>query len=312
MSGDPSAPCHGDRVLDLQRKMASEGIARDGRTILVTGASGKVGREVAAALRAGRIVPQIATRSIKRNSNERALDFQNPSQFDAALAGVDGVFLMRPPAIADTRATLNLLIDRAEALSRPHVCFLSVAGAGRNPLLPHHAVEKRLKRSSLSWTILRAGFFAQNFTDAYRCDLAEHDRIYVPAGEERVAFVDTRDIGAVAAMSLLNPGAHAGRIYELTGPAAYSFGECARILTGYLRRPIRYEAAPTIGYFAHLRRQGLPLGQCAVQTLLHVGLRFGQAERVDPTLTNLLGDRVHDMDDFLRDFADTLRRRVNG
>ena len=49
-----------------------------------------------------------------------------------------------------------------------------------------------------------------------------------------------------------------------------------------------------------------------MQTLLHVGLRFGQAERVDPTLTNLLGDRVHDMDDFLRDFADTLRRRVNG
>ncbi len=290
--------------------MATGGIAQEGRAILVTGASGKVGREVAAALRAGGVVPQIATRSTTPNANERALDFKNPSLFDAALAEVDAVFLMRSPAIADTRATLNLLIDRAEAHSRPHICFLSVAGAGRNPLLPHHAVEQRLKRSSLSWTILRAGFFAQNFTDAYRRDLVEHDRLYVPAGQGRVAFVDTRDIGAVAAMSLLNPRAHAGHIYELRGPAAYSFGDCAQLLTGYLHRPIRYEAATAVGYFAHLRRQGLLLGQCAVQTLLHVGLRFGQAERVDPTLTNLLGDGVHDMEQFLRDFAGTLRQPV--
>lgn len=182
--------------------------------------------------------------------------------------------------------------------------FLSVAGAERNPIVPHHAVEQHLQAGPPGWTILRPGFFAQNLVSAYRPDIVEDNRIYVPAGGGRVAFVDLRDVGAVAASALLHLDAHQGNAYTLTGPEAFSFHAVARILTEATRRPIRYDPASILGYVWHLwHRRSLSLGQTVVQTILHVGLRLGQAATPDPTLEHLLGHRPYDVREYIRDHA---------
>ena len=85
----------------------------------------------------------------------------------------------------------------------------------------------------------------------------EDDRIYLPAGKGKVAFIDLRDMGVVAADVLTDMGRHAGETYTLTGTAAYTFYEVADILTGALGRAIRYDAASIIGYYRHLRRRGV-------------------------------------------------------
>ncbi|MDO8105644.1 hypothetical protein Q6348_00340 [Isoptericola sp. b441] len=100
--------------------------------------------------------------------------------------------------------------------------------------------------------------------------------------------VDTRDIG-VAARVFGDPAAHHGAGYTLTGPEALDFPQVAAILAAELGRAITYRPAGVLPYAAHLRRTGLPLAQVAVQTVLHVGLRRGQADHVDPTLERLLG-----------------------
>lgn len=280
------------------------------RPFLVTGASGNVGREVVRALSERGAPVRAAARDPGRLATQTpagvervALDFARPETFAPAVAGMRGLFLLRPPDIADVGPTLNRLADEAKAAGVEHVVFLSVTGAGRNPLVPHHRVERHLARTGVPHTNLRAGFFAQNLGDAYREDIAREDRLYVPAGDGRVAFIDTRDLGDLAAAILLDTSAYAQRSYTLTGPEAVTFADAAALLTRSLGRPIAYDPATALGYVRHLRARGLPTARIAVQTILHLGLRFGQAARVDPTLERLLGRRPHMLADYVRDHA---------
>ncbi len=104
------------------------------------------------------------------------------------------------------------------------------------------------------------------------------------------------------------PRPHRGQGYTLTGPRAVDFDEVAALLTTALGRTIRYEPASVLGYARHLRRQGLPLAQVAVQTVLHTGLRRGDAETVDPTLPRLLGRPARTIEDYVRDHVATWER----
>jgi uncharacterized protein YbjT (DUF2867 family) len=277
--------------------------------ILVTGASGNVGSAVVSVLSERGAAFRVAARNprpdeggVSRSAEAVRLDFRDPSTFREACRGCDAVFLLRPPAVANTAQTLVPFLDVARAEGVRQVVFLSVAGAGDNRMVPHHAVEQHLKRGPASWTILRPGFFAQNLGDAYRRDIVEDDRLFVPAGDGLVTFVDVRDVAEVAVNALLDPASHHGRTYTLTGPEPVAFRQAADMLTAALGRPIRYEPARILAYAGHLkRRRGLPMVQVAVLTLLHVGLRFGQAEAIDPTLARLLGHHPRTLVQYIQD-----------
>jgi uncharacterized protein YbjT (DUF2867 family) len=275
--------------------------------VLVTGASGNVGREVVRVLCARGVPVRAAGRANGKADADGpgvervAFDFRDPTTFAAAAEGCSAVFLVRPPPISDVRPTLNAFIDVARAHGVRQVVFLSVTGAGSNRFVPHHDVEVHLAAGPSGWTVLRPGFFAQNLADAYRRDIVEDHRIYVPAGRGVAAFIDGRDIAEVAALALVDPEAHAGEAYTLTGPEAVSFAQVTASLTRALGHPIRYVPASVAGYAMHLHRRGLPAAQIAVQTILHVGLRFGQAAVVDPTLERLLGRPGYTIDAFVRD-----------
>jgi len=256
--------------------------------ILVTGATGNVGRAVVSALRGRGVSVRPGQRDPGDDPDAVALDLHRPETFAPALVGVSALFLLRPPAISDVQRTLNPLIDAARAAGVRRVVFLSVLGADTRGYIPHAKVEAHLRRGPDDWTLLRAGFFAQNLGDAYRADIREHDELFVPAGDGRAAFVDARDLAEVAARALVEDG-HAGRAYTLTGPQALGFAEVATLLSAALGRTIRYARPGALRYALRQRRRGLPGMQILVQTLLHVGLRFGQAEAVDPTLAALLG-----------------------
>jgi uncharacterized protein YbjT (DUF2867 family) len=176
---------------------------------LVTGATGNVGAAVVESLRE-RGVPVAAAvadpaRVDGRWDDEVAtvrLDFTDPSTFAGALAGVERVFLIRPPQIADVKRCFVPFIQTARASGVRHVVFSSVAGAQHKTWVPHHKIEVALMTSGLGWTILRPGFFSQNIGDHYRRDILEDGRIYLPAGRGRAAFIDARDVGEAAAVVL--------------------------------------------------------------------------------------------------------------
>lgn len=275
--------------------------------VLVTGASGNVGRAVVAGLQA-RGVPVRAAgtnpESLARlhpGADTVRLDLHDPTTFGPALDGARGLFLVRPPAVASVGPTLNALLDVAERSGIAHAVFCSVAGADTNRVVPHHRVEEHLRASSLPWTILRPGFFAQNLADAYATDIVRDRRIYLPAGKGRAAFIDARDIGEAAAIVLADPAAHRSAEYLLTGPESLSFDAVAQILAAELGHPVDYRQATALGYLRHVHRQGRPWMQALVQTLLHVGLRRGQADVVDPTLHRLLGRAPRTLEQYVHD-----------
>lgn len=278
--------------------------------VLVTGPTGNTGREVVRALlergakiRAGHHRPDDVCARFGDAVEAVRLDLRDPTSWAAATRGCGSMFLLRPPAIADTRQTLVPFIDVAREQGVGPIVFLSVAGAGENKIVPHHAVEQHLRARGPEHTILRPGFFAQNLQDAYRRDIVEDDRLYVPAGRGRAAFVDLRDVAEVVALASSEPAKHREQAYTLTGPEAIGFEQAAALLSEALGRTVTYEPASVLGYARHLRRRSLPWGQVAVQTILHVGLRLGQAETVDPTLATLLGRPGRTLGEYVRDHA---------
>jgi uncharacterized protein YbjT (DUF2867 family) len=272
-------------------------------SILVTGARGNVGREVVTACLA-RGLPVLAgdRRASPGDTAARRFDFADRSTWAPALEGVDRVFLLRPPAVANVAETLNPFVDEAYRRGVTHVVFLSVQGAESRPRIPHYAVEQHLQQTGRAWTFLRPGFFAQNFQDAYRRDIVEDDRVYVPAGRGEVAFVDLRDVGEVAARVFEAPDAHKGAAYALTGQVLFTFFDAARILSEVTGRTIRYDPASALGYAWKLwRKQGLAPMHVLIQTYLHVGLRKGDAAIIDPALSGLIDHAPRTLETFLRD-----------
>lgn len=275
--------------------------------VLVTGAAGNLGAAFIEAADHNGIESVPAGRSPQRlrerfpGKRAARLDFEDPDTFSPALEGVQGVFLIRPPAISRVAETVNAFIDAAVRHRVRHVLFVSVSGADRNPIVPHHRIEKHLSHAGTPHTILRPGFFAQNLGDAYVLDIREDDRIFLPAGRGAVAFIDVRDVGEVAVRVFQDPARHGGHGYELAGPRAHTFDEVAAVLSKVLRRRIAYQPASIPAYVAHLHSRGLSLGQIAVQTILHTRLRNARAEVPEETLEHLLGRTPTSLEQYVRD-----------
>jgi uncharacterized protein YbjT (DUF2867 family) len=285
--------------------------------ILVTTAMGNVGREVARECIDRGFDVRVSARDINRlkasypRQDAARLDFSDRATWSSALSGCDRLFLLRPPPLGDMQTTLNPFVDAAYDAGVGHIVFLSVAGADRMKWVPHRKVELHLMAVDKGWTILRPGFFAQNLEDAYRRDIVEDDRLYVPAGSGRVAFLDVRDVGAVAGLVFQDPGRFQAQALTLTGPSAIGFDEVAAVLSTTLGRPIRYRPASILGYARHLRAaRGLPWMQIIVQTFLHVGLRRGDAEQVVPTVEELLGRPPHSLREYVERMAEAWQRPV--
>lgn len=271
--------------------------------ILVTGATGNAGRAVLdAALARGlpvRAALRDAAADLPAAAERVRFDLTRSATWDPALEGARGVFLVIPPGLG--AGPLLAFLARARLRGAGPFVYLSVQGAESSRVVPHRKVEDALRAGPADWTILRPGFFAQNLGGPYRRDIREDGRLYLPAGEARVAFLDVRDAGEVAALAFADPDAHRGRACTLTGAEAPTFHEVARVLTEETGRPVRYEPATLAGYLRHLRRRGTPWTQALVYARLHLGLRWGEGNRPTLDLPRLLGRPPRTIRDYVRD-----------
>ncbi len=262
-------------------------------TVFVTGSTGNVGAAVARHLVA-RGEPVISAvrdaddPAVVAGTEPRVFDFGNPSGWADALAGVDRLFLLRPPAIADVQRYLFPVIDAALLRGVRHIVFLSLQGVQFNTATPHHAVEKHLRAMRAPFTFLRPNFFMQNLSTTYATEIRDRSEIGVPAGRARTAFIDTDDVGRVAARVLTEPG-HLGKAYTLSGEQSLSYRDVAGTLSAELGRPITYTQPSPERYAAQLRQQGATDDYIAVHTMIYTVVRSNISALPNRTVRRLTG-----------------------
>ena len=257
--------------------------------ILVTGATGNVGRPLVAALRAQGARVRPASRR-NRDPEGVSFDFVDPSTWQAAFEGVLSMYLVRPPQVTKIDADLVPALEWARSCGVRHVVLLSVQGAGRIPVLPHAAIERWLRRSGMKWTFVRPSYFDQNLAEVFAADIRDRDQIMVPAGNGRTAFVDAVDVAAVTACALLEPEHHYGRVWTPTSDEALTYTEVAGIMTDVLGRPIEYRRPSISRYFRHARNvlEFTP-PMAMMTTLIHATARLGMAGHLTDDVRTVTG-----------------------
>ncbi len=281
-------------------------------TILVTGASGTLGRELAKRLAVLDAPARLALRDPSRlvegaEALDRVrFDFQDPSGFERALRGVDRVFLLRPPRLANVRRDFDPFLFAMLQGEVERVVFLSVRGAERNPLLPHRRIEKLLEGSGLAWTHLRPNDWMQNFATVHRDDIRLRGEIWAPAGTGRSSFVDARDVAEAAAAVLTGEG-HGRRAYPLTGAEELDLNEVAAVLSEVVGRSVAYRNPGVAAFLRHLRATGRPLALGLVMTGVYTVARLGLAAGVSPELERLIGRPPTTFRAFAEDYASVWR-----
>lgn len=275
--------------------------------VLVTGATGTVGRHVApvladhdAAVRLGVRDPDAISSALAQAGEPIAFDFTKPETWGRVLDDVDGIFLLRPPTV--DAADVGAFVEAADRVGIPRLAYLSTLGADKNPLIPHHWIEKRIAATELDYTLLRASFFMQNLLEVHGADILEHDEIFVPAGGGKTSFVDARDVAAVAAVVLTEPG-HSTQAYDLTGANALDYDEVAAIFSDVLDRTITYPEPSLMAFARRMRHRGESLPFVAVMCAVYTTARLGLAARISDDCRRLLGREPRSMRTFVEDYA---------
>ena len=284
------------------------------KPVLVTGATGTVGKEVVAALQSsGRKLRVATTNSAKTAPRFEAqgltagdvvkLEFGDSATYPAAFEGVEKMFLMRPPQITDIKNKMIPALELAQRQGVKHVVFMSLQGVEKNPVVPHRKVETYLKASGLTYTFLRPSFFMQNLSGIHATDVKTHGEIFVPAGHGRTSFIDARDIGAVAA-KVLTEGGHENKAYELTGAAALTYNEVAQIFSDVLERDVLYPNPSPLAFYRRMRSRGLERGFVLVMVALYTACRLGLAARVTGDTRELLEREPTSVAQFVEDYRE--------
>jgi len=236
--------------------------------ILITGATGHVGRELLGELTSrGRSVRAMTRRPEKIAAGPRVEvmrgDFDDPASLEAALAGAAAVFSMSAQAIfaAPTPTHDEALVAACRRAGVRRIVKLSaLGGGGRDPESPIvqwvRAAEATVIESGAAWTLLRPGRFMTN-TLAWAAMIERGDEVSIPMARRLTASIDPRDVARVAAIALCEPG-HAGRSYELSGPEALTPADELAILSQLLGRPLRLNALSDAAARAGMLRYGMP------------------------------------------------------
>ncbi|MFC7044185.1 SDR family oxidoreductase [Halobacteriaceae archaeon GCM10025711] len=279
--------------------------------VLVTGATGTVGSPLVARLLDAPVAVRVATRTpaaARDRFGDAAeyveFDLDRPETWGCALDGVDRLFLLIPPVAGVT--PVREFADAADRVGVRHVAYLSIIGAEKLPVLPHRRVEKHLARTGMAHTFLRASYFMQNLSEVHRPEVVERDEVFVPAGDGTLSFVDARDVAAVAAAVLIEPG-HEGRAYDLTGPAALDFATVADVFTDVLGRRITYANPSRLAFARHVYRRGVPASLVAFMVLEYSVVRLGRSGRTTDDVESVLGRPPRSLRQFVRDHAETFQ-----
>jgi uncharacterized protein YbjT (DUF2867 family) len=266
-------------------------------TILLLGGTGKTARRIAPRLRLAGATVRTAARS---NADVR-FDWDDPSTHDAALEGVDAVYLVSPSLRLDHAPLVISFLDRAQAAGVTHVTALSARGVNFAP--PEAALRAieldLLARSGLTVAILRPGWFMQDFDEyIFQPSIAADGELVAPTGAGAEPFVHVEDIADVATITLLER--RAGE-FTLSGPEALTFAQVAERISLVAGRTVRHVDPPVDEWVA--AAADIPSDYAAMLGMLFDNIRAGVLASLTDDVERVTGHAPRSFDDYLSDPA---------
>jgi uncharacterized protein YbjT (DUF2867 family) len=265
-----------------------------GMTVVVTGASGRTGSRVARAAEAAGLTVRAASRAT-------GFDWWDRSTWADTLRGADAAYLAHPSDVGAPGAAeaVGALAREAVGLGARRLVLLSARG--EDQALP---TEEALHASGADWTVVRAAWFAQNFSEGpLVAGLRESGELVFPADEVREPFLDVRDIADVVVAALTSGDRYVGRTLTLSGARLLTFGEAVAEIAGATGRPLTYRAVSTRDYGEALAGFGVPPEEVAGMTEIFDTLLDGRNAHLSDGVREVLGRAPRDFGDFVREEA---------
>ncbi|MEZ4323981.1 MAG: NmrA family NAD(P)-binding protein [Polyangiales bacterium] len=284
------------------------------RAVLVTGATGTVGGEVLRALAThGELAPIAALRPGSRSRvgvEARPFDLTDEASMRAAFVGVAAFFFMTP-LIEEQVSLSRRALDIALAAGVQQVVRLSSRSATwdlESELRAwHREIDADVAARAPRYTVLRPCSFMQNFLTHQAEGIRAHGRIALPIGDARLPYIDARDIADVAVAALLDPDAHHGKTYTLTGGEAIDMHRVAQALGDARGAPVRYIAVNPEKAAAGMRASDMPSWLVDSALRVHERTRAGLEAEVSDDVARVLGRAPRTIEDYARDHQAQLR-----
>jgi uncharacterized protein YbjT (DUF2867 family) len=285
--------------------------------VLVTGATGNIGTEVCASLAQD---PSLEVRAALRNPGKRAwlpgnvaavpFDFEDPATIDAALQGVDKLFLLAPGGPMGPGYTQAVIA----ALGNHSVKYI----VKQSSYEPAHAIqvptdqwaldtERMVRETGIPWTFLQPPWCNQNFSRGYFAGMVAMGVLALPFGDGASGWIDTRDIGEVT-RRIFTEGGHEGQSYCLTGPRLITLAEIARVLSEASGRQIVYQPLTDERWLEACEQMGMPPLAAQATLALIAKTRDGHATKITDDVERITGRKARSFEQFAQDSADEIRK----
>ena len=261
---------------------------------LVLGGTGKTGRRVVEGLNARGRAVRVGSRSAVAS-----FDWNNPAGWDACLEGATSAYITYAPDLAIPGASdaIEAFAHTARRAGVEHLVLLS--GRGEDEA---EACERIVRNAGAAWTIIRASWFNQNFSEGAFVDMVLSGAITLPAGTTPEPFVDADDIAEIAVAALTERG-HAGELYEVTGPRLMTFADIAADLSSATGREIAFADVPHAAFVEQIRRSGAPKDVVWMLDYLFATALDGRNAHLTDGVQRALGRPPKDFADYARDAA---------
>ena len=264
------------------------------KATLVLGGTGKTGRRVAKRLRARGLPVRIGSRSA-----EPRFDWNDAATWASVLQGVGAVYITYQPDLAVPGAVEAVWSFTKAALEAGVRRMVLLSGRGEGEA---QRAEQALQDTDADWTIVRATWFAQNFSEGFLLDAVLAGMVALPAGDVGEPFVDVDDIADVAVAALTEDG-HVGQLYEVTGPRLLTLAQAVEEIARAAGREIRYVPVSMKQFTSLLTEQDVPADLVWLLTYLLTEVLDGRNAHLTDGIQRALGREPRDFSDYARDAA---------